>query len=421
LIKDITRAETRAQSNRLRVAVFQRRVPEYRVAALEALANQSDLDVTVYAADFSVRPADVKTVRLSEFKLWQLFLHPRLFTKTFRSEHDVVLCEGRLALAASVSLTVFQGSFGPPVVWWTSLWRRDGTVGIPHGIHGAMTKQMLHACGAVAVYSRAAAAVAIAAGVPESKVFLAQNTLDIALLQRIDEEWRTDGERLGRRLSDSGVARGNNALFVGRLIEEKRLDILLAAWAQVMGTGRVDGRQLLIVGDGPEMGKVQAEIRARGLEGSVRLLGECRDYHDVAPFFLASRVVVMPGTGGLAINHAFAHAVPVIVGGGDGTERDLIDEGRNGYRVRVGDVEQLADRISSIVNAPDVEWQAMSRRARETVLERADMGTMVSGLSEALRVAVGAQRVSMDRESVHPPVADAIDDSELSQDAIPVK
>jgi glycosyltransferase involved in cell wall biosynthesis len=397
----------------LRVAVFQRRVPEYRTAALEALANERDLDVTVYAADFSVKPVGVKTVHLSEFKLWELFLHPRLFTRAFRSDHDVVLCEGRLALAASVSLTVFQGSFGPPVVWWTSLWRRDGTVGIPRGIHGAVTRRMLHACGAVAVYSRVAAAAAIAAGVSRSKVFLAQNTLDIALLQRIDEEWRSDRERFDRYLQGAGVRRGRNALFVGRLIEEKRLDTLLEAWTHVVGAGRDNGEQLLIVGDGPEMSNVRSEIRARNLEASVKLLGECRDYHAVAPFFLASRVVVMPGTGGLAINHALAHAVPVIVGGGDGTEQDLVDEGCNGYRVRVGDVAQLADRISRIVNAPEADWQAMSRRARATVLGRADMKTMVSGLAEALRVAVGARRPRTHREPVSSGVGVPSDDPKL--------
>ena len=48
-------------------------------------------------------------------------------------------------------------------------------------------------------------------------------------------------------------------------------------------------------------------------------------------------IFVLPSRGGLAINHAMASGLPVIVSEGDGTELDLIDHGIGFYlKMKIG-------------------------------------------------------------------------------------
>jgi glycosyltransferase involved in cell wall biosynthesis len=48
---------------------------------------------------------------------------------------------------------------------------------------------------------------------------------------------------------------------------------------------------------------------------------------------MAADLFVLPGPGGLSINQAMAYGLPVVVWGGDGTERDLLQAGEAGFVV----------------------------------------------------------------------------------------
>jgi len=45
---------------------------------------------------------------------------------------------------------------------------------------------------------------------------------------------------------------------------------------------------------------------------------------------------------------------------------DLIENGRNGYVVRIGDVEALADRLVDVLTLGDAPWRTMSDAALVT-------------------------------------------------------
>ncbi|MFX7690329.1 glycosyltransferase family 4 protein, partial [Acinetobacter baumannii] len=64
----------------------------------------------------------------------------------------------------------------------------------------------------------------------------------------------------------------------------------------------------------------------------------------VGPYFDAAEVYLLPGTGGLGINEAMAHSLPIISGFADGSADDLVVDGENGYRLREGTPAELADR-----------------------------------------------------------------------------
>ena len=74
------------------------------------------------------------------------------------------------------------------------------------------------------------------------------------------------------------------ALAVGRLVEAKGFDLLLAAWRQLPA-------QLWIAGDGPQRGSLERTIDRYALRDRVRLLGH-RD--DVALLMRAANLLVLP-------------------------------------------------------------------------------------------------------------------------------
>lgn len=115
-------------------------------------------------------------------------------------------------------------------------------------------------------------------------------------------------------------------LSVGRLIEDKGVDVLIDALAG-------GGRTLVIAGVGPERAKLEARARAAGIpvrfEGFVdaRRLDEL--YRDCACFVLPSRRGEgMPNV----LLEAMAHGRPVIASDVNGS-RDLVADGESGLLV----------------------------------------------------------------------------------------
>jgi glycosyltransferase involved in cell wall biosynthesis len=90
------------------------------------------------------------------------------------------------------------------------------------------------------------------------------------------------------------------------------------------------------------------------------------------------------------------HGLPTIVGGGDGTEGDVIEDGVNGFIERSGDVEVFANRIEELLFCSDERWASYSRAAREAIQERANLSLMIRGLAGAVRVAAGLPPASED-------------------------
>lgn len=94
---------------------------------------------------------------------------------------------------------------------------------------------------------------------------------------------------LFRRLP--GVPREGELLFLGRLVSDKGVDVLLDALGRLAARGVRPG--LTVVGDGPERPALQAQARRLGVEGQVRFLGSRRG-EEVVRLLNAHRILVVP-------------------------------------------------------------------------------------------------------------------------------
>lgn len=148
---------------------------------------------------------------------------------------------------------------------------------------------------------------------------------------------------------------GGYAIFVGRLSQEKGIDLLLAAWEQVG-----DRIPLKIVGDGP----LATEVAATQAPG-VEWLGR-RSLEEVYPLLGQAAFLVFPSKWYEGFPRIIVESLAVgtpIVGADIGSIHDLIQPGYTGLRFRPGDVASLVEQIHQLLDWPD-RLQAMRRAAR---------------------------------------------------------
>lgn len=146
-------------------------------------------------------------------------------------------------------------------------------------------------------------------------------------------------------------------LFVGAVLAEKRIEVIL----QALDLMRRKDAVLVLVGDGEHLPAIRELCAGRD---DVVITGAIVE--GVGPYFDAAEMYVLPGTGGLGINEAMAHRLPIVSGFADGSADDLVVDGENGFRLRKNTPEELAEKMAMILDDPEMA-QRMGERSREMI------------------------------------------------------
>lgn len=165
-------------------------------------------------------------------------------------------------------------------------------------------------------------------------------------------------------------------LFVGRLQERKRLDLLLQACAALPAQLQPE---LWIVGDGPERQPLQAlsqHLFPAQFFGS-------KQGTELDNLFKAADLFVLPGTGGLAVQQAMSWGLPVIVAEGDGTQDDLV-RCENGWQIPPGNLPALINTLTAALNQPE-RLSQMGATSYEIVKNEINLEAMVAAFHQAIR------------------------------------
>jgi glycosyltransferase involved in cell wall biosynthesis len=171
-------------------------------------------------------------------------------------------------------------------------------------------------------------------------------------------------------------------LAVGRLVEEKGYDWLCTAFAAVCTQD--SGWHLVIVGEGPMRGRLEALVAELGISERVSMpgrVGNVADWYARADLFvLSSRSEGFPSV----LLESMASGCPCVSFDCDTGPRDLIEDGVNGRLVTLGDVNALAEALGGLMQ--DSTLRARFAAHSEAVLERfseqrvmADWRSVVSG------------------------------------------
>lgn len=157
-------------------------------------------------------------------------------------------------------------------------------------------------------------------------------------------------------------------VFAGRLAKVKRLDLLLDAFSQVVQRHTA---RLLIVGDGPERGRVARLVEQQGLSAMCHLTGH---QDNPLPWIKAADILILPsdyeGFGNVLVE-ALACGTQVIATDCPYGPAEILD-GQYGQLVPVGDAHALAQAIERALSKGfHVPAPALMHRASEFNLEQA--------------------------------------------------
>lgn len=179
-----------------------------------------------------------------------------------------------------------------------------------------------------------------------------------------------DTERFAMR--DLGAVARDHVVAVARLVEKKGLSDLVEAVRLLRDRGR--NVRCTVVGEGPERGRLEAQIQDAALDGVVVLAGalrhdEVRDILATAGVFAMPSVVASSGdrdSQPVVVKEALAVGVPCVVTDEVGLPEVVTSS--SGWVVPPGDPARLAGALETALTLPDEEYEQRCLAARERAL-----------------------------------------------------
>jgi glycosyltransferase involved in cell wall biosynthesis len=195
-------------------------------------------------------------------------------------------------------------------------------------------------------------------------------------------------EALRQQLSAGGPL----ILFVGRLAEKKGVRYLLRAMPDVLR--RFPNCALVIVGDGPLRGQLEALADQLNIQGNVTFVGgvsheELPAYYASGDVFVGPSVVTQGGDTeafGVVFAEAMAAAIPIVATAVGGVA-DIVVPGRTGLLVEPESPEDLAKGISRLLDSL-AEARRMGTLARRWVRRKFDWPNVAAGYGALLTAVI---------------------------------
>ena len=353
-----------------RLAVQQRVLPVYRAPFFDTLAASCEGGMSLFAGDpraieSIATTQNLKTAQYTHAKNNHIlsgslyFCHQQNLLQWLKDTNpDALILEANPRYLATPSAIKWMHARNRPLIGWG--------LGAPHhaGIFQKSWMRFLNKFDALIAYSERGAADYAALGIPKERIFVAHNSVAL----------KPKGEMLERPLREEGEPL--NVLFVGRLQSRKRVDNLFHACAALPENLQP---QLWIVGDGPE--RQHLETIAKDIYPQIRFFGE-KHGAELDHIWAEADLFALPGTGGLAVQEAMSHALPVIVAKGDGTQDDLVRP-ENGWQIPPDDLDALTTTLKNALADP-IRLREMGAESWRIVAEEVNVEKMAGIFVEVL-------------------------------------
>jgi len=167
-------------------------------------------------------------------------------------------------------------------------------------------------------------------------------------------------------------------LFVGQLVPRKGLDVLFEAITKL----RNDDAKFLIVGEGPERGKLERLSQRVGITARVHFAGyvgqdRLDDYYSQASFFVYPS---MAESFGFALFDAMSHGLPTVAS--DLKAYDgILRSGENSLLFEAGNSDELAIRMDELLQNPTLQ-SSLSNKGEMLVKQRFNWTEIASDVAD---------------------------------------
>jgi glycosyltransferase involved in cell wall biosynthesis len=375
-------------------------IPHYRLRFFELLAQRGGEYVVFHGAPPSWIGVEAvkgpfafpqRWVRNREIRIgpWTAIYQP-VIREILTGGYDAVVLGHEVKYLSSLLLAVLAKLRGIALIYWDfgyhpkrGFSHRTTTRPSALAVATLFKNTLARLADGYLVYTRSGAERLAEIGYPSERTFVLQNTIDMTEQLRLcDAVQHRDPQAIRARLG----LRADSVVFayLGRLVEFKRVDLLIEAVRRIARSGKA-GRpvEALIIGGGP----LDGQLRALAADvPEVHFLGPLPAGEEVACCLKIAAAVVIPGAVGLAVNHGFAHGRPMITGHNElhGPEIEYIVDGDNGLIV-CGGAEEFATALAGFGDSPEQQAQlaAGALKARsalriETMVEQFDTGVRMT-------------------------------------------
>ncbi|MGA7079028.1 MAG: glycosyltransferase family 4 protein [Terriglobales bacterium] len=290
------------------------------------------------------------------------FLVNRGLWPALNKVHPQVLICGGYAYAASWEALLWARRHGVEFVLWSESNRYDARGGRAE-VEWLKT-YFLRRCDRFVVPGKASFEYLRSLEAPAANIVTAPNAVDNRWFATKAETVRSHATEFREKMKLKLPLRF--ILFVGRLVPEKGVFDLLAAYAK-LERGLRSQVGLVFAGDGVSRGELMQQAKLIN-PGAVCFPGFAQR-EDLAGLYALAETLVLPTHSdpwGLVVNEAMACGLPIIVSSVAGCSADLVEDGWNGYVVTPRDTEKLSVAIDSVVRQPELQQQ-MSARSLERI------------------------------------------------------
>lgn len=252
--------------------------------------------------------------------------------------HDCVIMVGEPALLSSWILLIRYQLIYPKkkVFLWTHGW-----YGKESFLKSIIKKAYFKLASGVITYGDYARNLMLKEGFKSDKLWAIHNSLDYNEQLKIRES-----------ISESDIFSshfGNKyktLIFIGRLTQVKRLDLLLEAIYILISEGNIFN--LVLVGSGEMKDTLEYYTKENGLSDNVWFYGECYDEYKNAELIYNADLCIAPGNVGLTAIHTMMFGTPVATHNNfpyQMPEFEAIKEGKTGFFFQQDNPRSIADNI----------------------------------------------------------------------------
>jgi glycosyltransferase involved in cell wall biosynthesis len=363
----------------VRLGIQQRILPAYRVPFFDMLAGECEGGLSLFAGDplpgegvITGEPSISRIYHANNrrlpFNLGGALWQTNILDWVMEWDPDILICEANPRTRTTPAAIRAVKSGGGSVIGWG--------LGAPefHGILApfleSYRRRVLFAYDAIIAYSQTGADQYARLGIPPERIFTACNAVAAKPAHSAPERKPT------------ATAAEMKLLFVGRLQDRKRVDLLLEACAR-----QPEGMQpvLWIVGDGPALDTLRE--KAKSVYPRAVFFGALQG-RELEEKFSTADLFILPGTGGLAVQQAMSFALPVIVAEADGTQEDLVRP-ENGWRITPGHLDELTKTITLALRDISI-LRAMGLESYRIVSREINLERMVEGFKKAILFALSS-------------------------------
>lgn len=298
---------------------------------------------------------------------YPIYFSPGLLFELIKRKPDVVITEGEINFFNNILIALYSLIFRKRYLWWSLGKVRNRKVNLINKVFSIPMTFLIKQSSYILARNTLAKEYYLKKGYKNNKIVLVPNSMDDRKIKKLQSQ------------NNQFNMNTNNVLFIGSLIKEKKVDQLIYVINDLKEV--IPDINLTIVGEGEEYNRLKKLTNDLKINNYVTFVGAV--YDDVSQYFYKSNLVVLPGMGGLSIQHAMLHARPVVCTIADGIEHDLVINNETGFIIKANHKKEMYNSINNLLKDKN-KTKTMGERAFKHVNENWNMNLMISKMKYAI-------------------------------------